>query len=327
MSETVPAREADPIRCRVVASPECLGDGNHWSFYLINDEPNPLDSAVLEEVVYEWGGAWSKEAADVRIPTLAPGAHAILWRGHASGAELRMDLMLRVCLQGREARLRFEFPMLYRKVDLPLIDGLGKPGWQETGNVCLDQEGPKEPLTGSETSLSSPQDLSLQPPPAPAKRALMTPAMGGWILLLGLCLIGLPWLISWGVGWQELSRCYPARHPYRGEWITRPSIDGGLPAHPEVSLNHSQTEALRIGADRQGLHLSVDIVFRLFHPPVFVPWGDLRSERLEVFPGSGKTHVRFTFASCPDIPLDVDRPLAGEIQKLSEGQWSPPKDP
>jgi hypothetical protein len=42
-----------------------------------------------------------------------------------------MDLPLLVRSGGREVRLQFEFPKLYRKNDLPVVDGLGKPGWQE----------------------------------------------------------------------------------------------------------------------------------------------------------------------------------------------------
>jgi len=35
-----------------------------------------------------------------------------------SGAEVRMDLSLRAQVRGRELRLQFEFPKLYRKRDL-----------------------------------------------------------------------------------------------------------------------------------------------------------------------------------------------------------------
>ena len=33
-------------------------------------------------------------------------------------------------MREREATLRFEFPKLYRLKDLPVIPGLGKPGFQ-----------------------------------------------------------------------------------------------------------------------------------------------------------------------------------------------------
>ena len=34
-------------------------------------------------------------------------------------------------VRGRQVQLQFEFPKLYRKRDLPEVEGLGKCGWQE----------------------------------------------------------------------------------------------------------------------------------------------------------------------------------------------------
>ena len=119
-----------PIRCRIVACREELGDGKEWSFYLLNDCRAPLDTAVLHEIGYEWGDMGNNEAADVQVVDLAPGAHALVWRDDGSGAELRMELALRVQVRGRETRLRFEFPKLYLQRDLPVVDELGKRGWQ-----------------------------------------------------------------------------------------------------------------------------------------------------------------------------------------------------
>lgn len=47
-----------------------------------------------------------------------------------SGAELRMELFLRVQWRGHEARLQFEFPKLYIQRNLQMVEGLGMRGWQ-----------------------------------------------------------------------------------------------------------------------------------------------------------------------------------------------------
>jgi len=120
----------DTIRCRVAACREPLDDNKEWSFYLINDSNGSLDLAVLYEVGYEWGDWGNNEAVDVQVTGLSPGDHALIWRDDGSGVEFRMDFSLRVRLRGREARLLFEFPKLYRKKNLEIVDGLGKPGWQ-----------------------------------------------------------------------------------------------------------------------------------------------------------------------------------------------------
>ena len=121
---------SDPIRCRIAACLEKLDDGKEWSFYLINDSDAPLDLAVLYQISYEWGNMANNDAANVRISGLAPGAHALVWRDDSNAAELRMELSLRVQVRGHDVRLQFEFPKLYKLRDLPLVDGLGKRGWE-----------------------------------------------------------------------------------------------------------------------------------------------------------------------------------------------------
>jgi hypothetical protein len=120
----------EAIRCRIAACREPLDDGNEWSFYLINDTAQPIDVAVLDRVSYEWGDIGNSEKADVTVRGLRPGAHALLWRDDGSGAELRMDFSVRVQVREREVKMLFEFPKLYRKHDLPLVEGLGKAAYE-----------------------------------------------------------------------------------------------------------------------------------------------------------------------------------------------------
>ena len=115
------------ILCRVAACRERMNDGNDWSFYLINDSEFTFD-AVLEEISYEWGDIPTSQKPDVCFTNLSPNAHALIWR---ADGELRMDLLLLVRLSDREERLRFEFPKLYRKNNLPLVKGLGRSGWEK----------------------------------------------------------------------------------------------------------------------------------------------------------------------------------------------------
>lgn len=93
-----------------------------------------------------------------------------------------------------------------------------------------------------------------------------------------------------------------------------------------VDFNNAQTEAIQLGVDRQGMYLSMSIPFRFFHPPIFVPWSDVRSVAQGPPWTDKKSEIRFTFAASPDVPLDVDREVAVEIQKRSEGRWTPPND-
>ena len=113
------------VRCRVAACREPPAGAGQWCFYLINDGDAPLDSAELYRVSTEWGDFGHSRAADARVGGLAPGAHALIWR---DDGEFRIELALLVRVAGREVRLTFEFPRLYRQTGLPLVGGLGKPG-------------------------------------------------------------------------------------------------------------------------------------------------------------------------------------------------------
>jgi hypothetical protein len=113
----------------MVACREDLDDGNEWSFYLINDGGTPMESAVLFAVDYEWGNSGNREDVEVAVSALAPGSPALLWRDDGSGAELRMEFSLRVCIEREETTLSFEFPKLYRLRQLPLVEELGRNGY------------------------------------------------------------------------------------------------------------------------------------------------------------------------------------------------------
>ena len=124
--------ESKIIRCRMVACPDAVGS---WSFYLLNDNDFSLAEVVLYKVSYEWGDCGSSESADVRIAGLTPGGHARIWLDDGSGVEFRMELCLRIRWDDQTVQMRFEFPKLYRKKDLPLVNGLDRSGWEAFGKV------------------------------------------------------------------------------------------------------------------------------------------------------------------------------------------------
>jgi hypothetical protein len=120
---------SDAVPCRMVACRDAPGSAS-WTFYLINDSDQLFDEAALESVEYEWGNVSNVEAAHVRLELLLPGAHAAIWHDDGDGAELRMELLVTVWTAGQPARLRFMFPILYKKTNLPVVDGLDQPGWE-----------------------------------------------------------------------------------------------------------------------------------------------------------------------------------------------------
>lgn len=115
------------IRCRIAACP--VDNTGEWDFFLINDSGAAL-SAVLNKISYEWGDEGHSDSVHARIDNLPPGAHERIWRDNGDGAELRMAFSLRVRLGAGKLTLLFEFPILYKKETLPLVNSLGRPGWE-----------------------------------------------------------------------------------------------------------------------------------------------------------------------------------------------------
>lgn len=122
-------RTTSIIRCRVVACPEPLDDGNAWSFYFCNDNDFALDDVVLRTVGTEWGDQGHTSRVDVPVGTVAPMGFALIWR-EGDKVEFRLQLILRLQALGRSADLSFEFPKLYTQRNLRPGESLGKAGFQ-----------------------------------------------------------------------------------------------------------------------------------------------------------------------------------------------------
>lgn len=153
--------------------------------------------------------------------------------------------------------------------------------------------------------------------------------MGGWewFTLFGILFVFFLFLGSRASGWHKLYKHYPNLNGLHAEWIAMPDFfdrpeKGGL----TLDFNNLQTDAINLGVDGQGMYLSMSMPFHFFHPPIFVPWRDVRSVAQGPPWTNKKSEIRFTFALCPNIPFDVDMYVAAEIQKRSEGRWTIPKD-
>ena len=68
---------------------------------------------------------------------------------------------------------------------------------------------------------------------------------------------------------------------------------------------------LTIGANREGLYLSVLFIFRLGHPPLFIPWTETAFKEKE---GKFYDRCELRFARCPEIPFIISKKL---MQKIS----------
>lgn len=153
------------------------------------------------------------------------------------------------------------------------------------------------------------------------KHAYLTWGIFG-ALFLGFMLLG-----SRVSGWHKIATHYPCTNRYEGAWITQPDSFDRDSGRVIVYFNNGESDgAIKLGADYNGLYLVMSDLFRLFHPPIFVPWNDVKSEWVSNAPWlKEKTTLRITFTDFPNIPLEVDRHIAGEMEKRAEGRWKAPE--
>ena len=121
----------------------------------------------------------------------------------------------------------------------------------------------------------------------------------GIILVFPLFFVGL-WcsvlrLLSWMSGWRRLAERFHHPKPFEGSYYRFQTAHmtgvrfGGV---------------LEIGVGETGLYLVPMILFRLFHPPLLIPWSELRAASVKRFLFEGH---RLTFHSFPGIELDLHR--------------------
>ena len=76
---------------------------------------------------------------------------------------------------------------------------------------------------------------------------------------------------------------------------------------------------LTVGANARGLYLAVFLLFRMAHPPLFIPWTDI-SVRLHK--GRLTTYVELGFRRAPGVPFRVSERL-GRLIAASAGRGWP----
>ena len=127
--------------------------------------------------------------------------------------------------------------------------------------------------------------------------------IGFVILWLTVC-----YLISIVGGWSRLAKEYRSDSRVDGR---RWSFQSG-----SMRFGTSYTNVLTVGAGEAGLSLSMFILFRVGHPPLLIPWSDLRKHDASGwFRGQ-----RLTSTKAPSVVL---RFRSGLIEKIEAARGQP----
>jgi hypothetical protein len=124
------------------------------------------------------------------------------------------------------------------------------------------------------------------------------------ILWWSFCCFLLPFLS----GWYFLARRYRSdRQAPKKLWRF---CNGSL-----RFLNHGSS--LTLGADSQGFHIAMFPLFRIGHPPLFIPWHDVKAKSYRFLP-----MVKFRFAKIPSVNLILWKSTAAKLSAASEGNFA-----
>jgi hypothetical protein len=144
-------------------------------------------------------------------------------------------------------------------------------------------------------------------------------AFGFLFIIVVAGLVG--FLISRGSAWYALSRKYPARSRYRGQWKASGYFLMAPVSYedPDFSrMKHRLSGIVRIGATPDALFLRCVKPFYFLLPPLQIPWSEISSRILEVnrlmaTPGRAGPIIQANFEIGPGgqfVELHLNEPSA-----------------
>lgn len=118
--------------------------------------------------------------------------------------------------------------------------------------------------------------------------------------------VGMSILFSFWGGWRDLTQYYR----YHGQLIDKKKYFQSAGMRGAMAYRG----CLIIGASHEGLYLSVFFLFRIAHPPLFIPWSDIKSRSIRRF---GYPLLEFTFSRVPTVFIQLPGTLTDFLKSFS----------
>jgi hypothetical protein len=130
------------------------------------------------------------------------------------------------------------------------------------------------------------------------------------LFFIGSWLFATYWVALTG-GWRLLANRFRAQGPFTGRTWRMQS------ARMRWLCNYNN--ALTIGADETGLFMAPMIIFRAWHPPLFIPWTEIRVAGASQF--FFFKFVDLRLGRSEDIPFKIRESLAANLQAAAGPGW------
>ena len=137
-----------------------------------------------------------------------------------------------------------------------------------------------------------------------------------WFVVIFACFFVATWCLVVAVisvvgGWFHLSKRFRLDRPFDG-------LSEGLQSGVMRSFA-KYANCLRLGANAEGLYLAVLFLFRFMHPPLFVPWSEIKVHRQQRWLFG--EYFTLMLGSHPAIPLRITNASATLLKDAAGVHW------
>lgn len=133
----------------------------------------------------------------------------------------------------------------------------------------------------------------------------------GLILLwIGGSWIFVSYLIGLASGWKRLSGRFRLQQTYTGpKWKWQSA---------QMRKFASYNNCLIVGADPMGLFLSINVLFRLGHPALFIPWNEVMIPAQD---WSSAARMEMRLGQNEQVPFRIEGLLASQLRDAAGQGW------
>jgi hypothetical protein len=117
-------------------------------------------------------------------------------------------------------------------------------------------------------------------------------------------------IISCIGGWFALSKLYRAQVQFGGATWGRQS--------GRMRWLTNYNNVLTLGASRDGLYLAMNFLFRFMHPPLLIPWAEIKVRKST---GWFFEYVTFTMGGEMEVPLRIRAKVAERLKNQAGNDW------
>jgi hypothetical protein len=111
-------------------------------------------------------------------------------------------------------------------------------------------------------------------------------------------------------GWFSLAKVYRTREPFNS---TKWRMQSG-----QMRWRATYNNALTIGISQQGLFLAIMFPFRFMHPPLLIPWSEIKVQRSK---GWVFEYLILTMGHELAIPLRIRAKLGAKLRESAGSCW------